>query len=130
MELSLYIDLLNSEISEEHNGLIVISGIFNGDINNGNTVYVAPAGSFHGYIKAKDLIISGIVQGSIEVNNLIIHSSGQLYYDKLIYKELVTKEGAIIAQQAISLDISKNNNVIKREPLPYSDKHVHFNSSF
>jgi hypothetical protein len=33
MELSLYIDLLNSEISEEHNGLIVISGIFNGDIN-------------------------------------------------------------------------------------------------
>ena len=128
MDLGIFIDLLNTEISEESSGLIVISGIFTGNICNGTNVYVAPAGSIHGRIKAKDIVIAGIVQGCIEVENLIIHSSGQLFYDELSYKELIIEEGGIAQQTTPGLN--EDNQGKNKATTPYSDKQLHFNSSF
>jgi len=79
--------------SRENCGHIEISGAFTGDIKNGMNVFVAPSGHIKGNIKTRALIIAGKVQGNVETYSLVIHSSGELIYNKLVYRELLVEDG-------------------------------------
>jgi len=92
------VDMFNSLMyhqapSRENCGHIEISGAFTGDIKNGMNVFVAPSGHIKGNIKTRALIIAGKVQGNVETYSLVIHSSGELIYNKLVYRELLVEDG-------------------------------------
>lgn len=82
--------------SQEDCGYVEISGAFNGDISNGMNVFVAPSGHIKGNIKTRALVIAGKVQGNVEAYSLVIHSSGELIYNKLIYRELIVEDGGVM----------------------------------
>jgi hypothetical protein len=82
--------------SQEDCGYVEISGAFNGDISNGMNVFVAPSGYVKGNIKTRTLVIAGKVQGNVEAHSLVIHSSGELIYNKLIYRELIVEDGGVM----------------------------------
>lgn len=95
--LELFNNLLNPEAQpRESCGHMEISGAFTGDICNGMNVFVAPSGYIKGSIKARTLVIAGKVHGNVEAYSLVIHSSGELVYNKLVYRELLVEEGGVM----------------------------------
>jgi hypothetical protein len=77
-------------------GYVEINGTFTGDIYNGMNVFVAPSGCVKGSIKAGTLAIAGRVCGNVQARSLVIHSSGELIYSKLIYRELIVEDGGVM----------------------------------
>lgn len=131
-------------------GYVEVSGTFTGDICNGLNVFVAPSGYIKGSIKAGTLVIAGKVHGNVQAHSLVIHSSGELVYSKLIYRELVVEEGGVMlcanntvadngapavqpppSQPALQPPVAATS---PRPPaarqIPFSNTKVHFHSSF
>ncbi len=138
-------DFTNDELlitSSQIRGLIVISGVFNGDICNGTDVYVTPSGCISGYIKTVNLIIAGKVNGDVEAENLKICASGRLYFDKIHYKDLDVEDGGLLIKNRVastteqkcnSLHVKTNAHTVEegnKKTFLTSNEHVHFNSSF
>lgn len=123
-------------------GLIVISGIFNGNICNGIDVYITSSGCFNGNIMTKNLVIAGRVTGNVQVENLKICASGRLYFDNIQYNDLYIEEGGLLIENLITATIEQkrypsqfNSNVqiaeeSDKETNISSNEYVHFNSSF
>ncbi|NLZ53372.1 MAG: polymer-forming cytoskeletal protein [Thermoanaerobacteraceae bacterium] len=122
-------------------GLIVISGIFNGDIRNGIDVYVTSSGCFKGNIMTKNLVIAGKVTGDVQVENLKICASGRLYFGKIHYDDLNIEEGGLLIKNRITTTLQKlypselNSNIAiidesEKQEIMTSNESVHFNSSF
>lgn len=123
-------------------GLIVISGVFNGDICNGTDVYVTASGCINGCIIAKNLIIAGKVNGDVEVENLKICTSGRLYFNKISHRDLSVEEGGLLIKNGAATNIGQKLNSLRvktnihiaeesnKEAIVTSNEHVHFNSSF
>ena len=137
-------DFTNDELlttSSQIRGLIVISGVFNGDICNGTDVYVTPSGCINGCIKTKNLIVAGKVNGDVEADNLKICASGRLYFNEIHYNDLDVEEGgllinhvtATIGQKRYPLHVKTNvpnSGKSDKEKILSSNEHVQFKSSF
>ncbi|HHV62870.1 MAG TPA: polymer-forming cytoskeletal protein [Firmicutes bacterium] len=93
---NLLINIFDRGTSCGTHGLVEIDGIVNGMIRKGNSVLINPSGRFCGRIEAKNLELAGVVQGDVEAETLVIHSSGQLYYDRLNCKYLSVKDGGVL----------------------------------
>lgn len=91
--VSLFTDILNRGSLTKDRGLVEISGVFKGSICRGYDVLIAPNGRLYGRIQARKVEIAGVVQGDVEAESMVIHSSGQLYYDKLKCEHLSVKDG-------------------------------------
>lgn len=135
-------DVKNDELLatiSQMQGLIVVSGIFNGDIHNGTHVYVTPSGYINGCIYAKNIIIAGKVKGNVEADNLKVLVTGKLYFDIINYNNLDIEDGGLLiknhfltsnglkqynvrVKQSVSIQ-NDENDLISNEP-------VHFKSSF
>ncbi len=133
----IYDELLTT--SSKMQGLIVISGVFNGNICNGTDVYVTSSGYVNGYIKAKNLIIAGKVNGNVEADNLKICASGKLYFDIINYKDLDIEDGGLLIKNRLtaakgekrhSLHVKTNIPTFDDREVLSSNEHVHFKSSF
>lgn len=107
-------NLFGAGTSCENPGLIEINGVVNGMICKGNGVIINPSGRFCGKIEARILEIAGVVHGDVEVDTLVIHSSGQLYYGKLSCKHLSAKDGSILVDRGES-ESEKMNDAAEGE---------------
>lgn len=76
---------------------VIISGEVKGKIIDAENIVVTATGYCDTSITAKRLEIAGVVKGDIQVENLIIRSSGQLTYGKISYIELVLDNGSTMA---------------------------------
>lgn len=136
-------DFTNNELlttSSQIRGLIVISGVFNGDICNGTDVYVTYSGCINGCIKTKNLILEGKVNGDVEADNLKICASGRLYFNEIHYQDLDVEEGGLLINKSSAIFGQKNHLLQARtnipspgkidKKIPSSNEHVQFKSSF
>lgn len=80
--------------------LVEIEGNFNGDIINGRQVLISSTGCLKGNVTAATLEIYGNASGNIRVDNLLIRSSGRLYYHNLFYNDLQVEEGGVMEPAA------------------------------
>lgn len=87
---------MDTDIAAGTEGVIEISGVFNGCIYNGFQVFVNTSGTLNGEVQTKKLEIYGTVKGKIEADNLTIHSSGQLIYEQLKYRDIIIEDGALL----------------------------------
>lgn len=135
--------LLHPEASPRENsgysGYVEISGVFTGDIANGMNVFVAPSGHIKGDIKARVVAIAGEVEGNVQAQNLLIHSSGKLLYDKLVYRELLVEDGGKMIRKSDAtskapcvLNLPKAQEADRHPIKPDSNKNknLQFHSSF
>lgn len=124
-------------------GVIVISGIFNGNIHNGIIVYVTSCGCFNGNIISKNLIIEGKVTGNVQVENLKICASGKLYVKEIQYNNLTIEEGGLLIENPATIELkpspaqfNANAPIIKDSGKQVvassnsSNEFVHFDCSF
>ncbi|MDK2878970.1 MAG: Polymer-forming cytoskeletal [Thermoanaerobacteraceae bacterium] len=88
--------MMDTDIATGTEGVIEIGGIFNGCIYNGFQVFVSASGTLNGEVQTKKLEIYGTVKGKIEADNLTIHSSGQLIYEQLKYRDIIIEDGALL----------------------------------
>lgn len=104
--------IFNMGNSCENHGLIEISGVVNGRIHKGNSVVISPSGRFYGEVEARNLEIAGMVQGDVEAETLVVHSSGQLYYDRLSCKHLSAEDGSTLVYRGVS---ERLNDAVEEE---------------
>jgi cytoskeletal protein CcmA (bactofilin family) len=91
--------------------IMEISGIFNGCVYNGSQVFVTSSGILNGEVQTKRLVIDGTVKGVIKADNLVIRSSGKIFYERLEYKDIIAEEGSLISLSKINerLDFVERN---------------------
>lgn len=90
--------LINRYLSKD-NGFIEINGTLNGVILRGGHVLIAPSGRLCGSIEARSVEISGVVQGDVEAESLVVQSTGQLYHGKLECQHLSIEDGCTIVNK-------------------------------
>ena len=77
-----------------------IDGDFDGQLDISSTLMIGESGTFQGEIKAKDVVVSGTVNGDISADNLLeVHptgnSHGDIYAHRLVIADGVIFEGNI-----------------------------------
>lgn len=92
-------NIFNPVTTSEDRGLIEVNGVFEGNISDGSKVIITPSGRFYGKIKAKNVGISGLVDGDVHTDNLVICSQGQLYFSELNCQRISIKDGGSIIKK-------------------------------
>jgi cytoskeletal protein CcmA (bactofilin family) len=98
MMLAKLFDIFSGNCHQD-NGVIEINGGFVGDISKGRDVIIAPSGRFCGRIEARNLEIAGFVEGDICAENLVLYSSGQLYFRKFNCRHVSIKDGGTMVKK-------------------------------
>lgn len=92
-------------------GMIHIDGIIYGDLDIEDTVIIGESGVVYGNIKAKKVLVSGLLQGSITCQALEVTSNGKV--SDTVHAKTVISDGTlhskVLASQA--LHITKNGKV-------------------
>jgi cytoskeletal protein CcmA (bactofilin family) len=83
---------ISGEINTE--GSIHIDGYFNGDITATSSITVGKTGQIYGKINSNSLMISGFVEGEIDVDNIHIFNTGKIS-GKVLYQSLTVEQGGI-----------------------------------
>ena len=75
-------------------GTIVLKNKFIGSLKADQTI-IDTDGTFEGELKTEELIISGLVNGKVDADNIIIMENGKISGD-ITYNQLAVFEGGII----------------------------------
>jgi cytoskeletal protein CcmA (bactofilin family) len=106
----------------QYNGGLKVDGKVFGkvdfeDVGEEHTVMVGPTGEIHGDIIADNVIIDGVVHGSINAKSVFISASARIYGD-ISFDLIQVDSGAIIvgklksfSQAVDEADIDTNNNI-------------------
>ena len=84
------------EETGEKNGCVKIKGNFYGKLRGCCRVVISDTGSLKGEISARVLEVYGAAEGKASVDDLLIHSTGQLHYQTLSYRNLNLEEGGVL----------------------------------
>lgn len=93
-------------------GMIHIDGTIHGDLTIEDTVVIGASGSVYGNVKAKKVIVSGKIEGSVTCASLEITKTG-IISDKIVAKNIVvdgTVDTTFIAAE--SINVTKNGKII------------------
>lgn len=92
-------------------GMIHIDGTIHGDLVIDESVVIGASGSVYGNVKAKKVIISGKLEGSVSCHDLEVTKTG-IISDKIVAKDIVTDgtiDATLIADSSIR--ITENGKV-------------------
>jgi cytoskeletal protein CcmA (bactofilin family) len=97
------------KLSVKHS--VRIDGYFKGEISTTETLTIGPNGHIEGNIIATDVIMGGIVQGTILAEGKVVLEETSRFQGDLKTVKLVIKEGAIfIGASDMSLNSGANNS--------------------
>ncbi|MEG6584419.1 bactofilin family protein [Dendrosporobacter sp. 1207_IL3150] len=97
--------------SVKANGTIRIDGDFDGEIESSHDIIIGEGGKVTATIKARNVIISGTVQGNISATGrLELMASGKLFGD-IKANSLIIGEGALFKGASDMLDSYANENI-------------------
>jgi cytoskeletal protein CcmA (bactofilin family) len=83
---------ITGEINTE--GSIHIDGYFNGSITATSSITVGKTGQIYGKIVSSSLMISGFVEGEVDVDSIQIFNTGKIS-GKIMYQSLTVEQGGI-----------------------------------
>jgi cytoskeletal protein CcmA (bactofilin family) len=83
---------ITGEINTE--GSIHIDGYFNGSITATSSITVGKTGQIYGKIASSSLMISGFVEGEVDVDGIQIFNTGKIS-GKIMYQSLTVEQGGI-----------------------------------
>lgn len=100
-----------------------INGTVKGELNNAKLVNIKPCGNYIGSIKAKVLHVAGSFVGSIDVDTLVVHSTGRIYYDMAKARKVyIYHDGLYIDKDRDTELNSDSDELIKQSIFQTNDK--------
>ena len=95
-------------------GTVRIDGEFHGEIESGGTLVVGKEALLKGRIHVEQLIVSGRIDGDVQVKTKMVMYKGARFFGNLITPSLMVEEGAILQGQINML--KEQDKEIKNEP--------------
>ncbi len=109
----------------ETNGTLRVDGKINGDLKVNGDVFIGKDAVVNGNIFAKNIHISGIVQGNVETKETLkVLSTAKLYGD-ICVNSLITEEGSIFEGKCKMTAGASNGEDTKKGDLKKNDAVKH-----